>query len=141
MKVTYSRAYRDHAEGHIYLDKPRQAGHACTIQLTGAASMSQDELDGYGETMARALSGKDDVTVWVLSIDHRHGTNVYVHETEPGAKDSLVDYVRENWEDEVGRGFSELDAEPPADDQEAIDAYFDEVADESYILTNEVLLP
>jgi hypothetical protein len=39
-------------KGHIYLDKEG----ACTIALEGAASMSQDELDSYGEIMAEALN-------------------------------------------------------------------------------------
>lgn len=54
MKVTYSRHYFDQPEGHIYLDKPG----ACTITLTGAAAMSQDELDKYGKIIARALAKK-----------------------------------------------------------------------------------
>lgn len=52
MKVTYARHYRDHAEGHIHLEKPG----AVTIGLTGAASMTQEELDFYGGIMAAALN-------------------------------------------------------------------------------------
>jgi len=54
----YTRHHGDHPAGHIYLDKEG----ACmirvraTISLDGAASMSQDELDGYGEIMAEALN-------------------------------------------------------------------------------------
>ncbi|MBB3752564.1 hypothetical protein FHT44_005076 [Mycolicibacterium sp. BK634] len=50
----YSRHYRDHAEGHVFIDKPG----ACTVQLTGAASMAQSELDGYGELLARAITAR-----------------------------------------------------------------------------------
>jgi hypothetical protein len=51
--ATYKKHYHnDYAEGHIYLDKEG----ACTITLEGAASMSQDELDKYGEIMAEALN-------------------------------------------------------------------------------------
>ena len=51
--ATYKKHYHDdYAEGHIYLDKKG----ACTITLEGAASMSQDELDKYGEIMAEALN-------------------------------------------------------------------------------------
>jgi len=50
--ATYRKHGYDHAEGHIYLDKEG----ACTITLEGAASMSQDELDKYGEIMAEALN-------------------------------------------------------------------------------------
>tara|TARA_R100001244_G_scaffold70684_1_gene57319 strand:- start:1085 stop:1285 length:201 start_codon:yes stop_codon:yes gene_type:complete len=52
--ATYHKHFLDitQAEGHIYLDKEG----ACTITLSGAASMSQDELDHYGEIMAEALN-------------------------------------------------------------------------------------
>ena len=50
--ATYKKHYNDYAEGHIYLDKEG----ACTITLSGAASMSQDELDKYGEIMAESLN-------------------------------------------------------------------------------------
>ena len=52
--ATYHKHFLDitQAEGHIYLDKEG----ACTITLTGAASMSQDELDHYGRIMAEALN-------------------------------------------------------------------------------------
>ena len=62
--ATYKKHYNDYPEGHIYLDKEgRMVGgnsgiqyRACTITLEGAASMSQDELDSYGEIMAEALN-------------------------------------------------------------------------------------
>ena len=50
--ATYHKHHSDDPEGHIYLDKDG----ACTITLTGAVSMSQDELDSYGEIMADALN-------------------------------------------------------------------------------------
>ena len=50
--ATYKPHHRDNPEGHIYLDKEG----ACTITLTGAASMSQNELDLYGNMMAKAIS-------------------------------------------------------------------------------------
>ena len=52
--ATYKKHFLDitQAEGHIYLDKEG----ACTITLSGAASMSQDELNHYGEIMAEALN-------------------------------------------------------------------------------------
>ena len=52
MKIEYHRHYRPDAEGHIFLDKKG----ACTIALTGAAAMTQEELDFYGEIMAVALN-------------------------------------------------------------------------------------
>ena len=60
--ATYKKHYHDdYAEGHIYLDKKG----ACTITLRGsgfkgAAVMSQDELDRYGEAMAEALNKENE---------------------------------------------------------------------------------
>jgi hypothetical protein len=55
--ATYGKHYKDFAEGHVFLDKE----NACTITLTGAASMSQEELDKYAEIMTKALNqNKDD---------------------------------------------------------------------------------
>ena len=50
--ATYLKHYKDDAEGHICLGQDL----ACTITLKGAASISQDELDRYGEVMAEALN-------------------------------------------------------------------------------------
>lgn len=50
-EVHYSTHFRDFPEGHIYINKE----DACTITLTGAASMTQEELDTYGKVFAEAL--------------------------------------------------------------------------------------
>ena len=52
----YKKHRKDHSEGHIFLDKDG----ACTITLTGAASMTQDELDYYGELFTKALNGENE---------------------------------------------------------------------------------
>lgn len=51
IKTKYSPHHRDHAEGHLFIDKKG----ACTITLTGAAAMSQEELDRFGACFARAV--------------------------------------------------------------------------------------
>tara|TARA_Y100000593_G_scaffold51290_1_gene96482 strand:- start:77 stop:250 length:174 start_codon:yes stop_codon:yes gene_type:complete len=56
MKVTYRKHHRDNPEAHLFLDKEG----ACTITLKGSMSMSQEELDYYGEAMAEALSKLED---------------------------------------------------------------------------------
>ena len=51
--ATYKPHYKaGEPEGHIYLDKEG----ACTITLSGAASMRQDELDRYAAIMTEALN-------------------------------------------------------------------------------------
>lgn len=39
--------------------------------------------------------------VWVAIIDHRHGQNVHVAETEEKAVESLYAYVKDWWKDEI----------------------------------------
>lgn len=70
-----------------------------------------------------------DVTqVWVLAIDHRHGTNLTVHRSEEGACASLLAYVQDNWTQELGQ------AVQPNDEDELIETYFERVEDESYTI-------
>jgi hypothetical protein len=50
--ATYTKHHRDDPEGHIYLDKEG----ACTITLSGAASMKQRELDAFAAHMVGGLN-------------------------------------------------------------------------------------
>ena len=52
--ASYSPHHRDDAQGHIFLG-PQKTG-AVTINLRGAASMTQEELNFYGEIMATAIT-------------------------------------------------------------------------------------
>jgi hypothetical protein len=78
--------------------------------------------------------------VWVLVISHRHGDNMYVHETPEGAKASLVEYVHEWWGECSGR-WGEEPEKMPHDDEEAVQAYFDKVGDEYYSLEQAAVMP
>ena len=51
-KYTYNQHYKPHAEGHIFIKKEG----ACTVTLTGAASMTQKELDELGEKIVDLLN-------------------------------------------------------------------------------------
>ena len=51
MRASYKECYYDHSEGYIFLDKEG----ACTITLTGAVAMSQEELNKWGELIAESL--------------------------------------------------------------------------------------
>jgi hypothetical protein len=51
--MAYSRHYRDDAEGHIFINKEG----ACTITLTPAQSMSQEELNYFGEMIVDSVNG------------------------------------------------------------------------------------
>lgn len=53
MTVQYSpHNFDDRAEGHLFIHKRG----ACTITLTGAASMSQEELNEWGTLIASLLN-------------------------------------------------------------------------------------
>jgi hypothetical protein len=51
-----------------------------------------------------------------------------IHSSQQKAKAELVDYVRRNWDTEMGGG------EPPGDEDELIDRYFEDVL-EAYEIT------
>jgi hypothetical protein len=60
--------------------------------------------------------------VHVVSIEHRHGTNITVHVTSQGALDQRDQYADENWDSEFP------DEDKPAEN--IGDAYFDKIEDE-----------
>lgn len=65
--------------------------------------------------------------LWVLVIEHRHGTDTSVHRSEEAARQALYGFVDQWWG-------QELPARPvPGDAAEAIHEYFD-LTDESYTL-------
>lgn len=71
--------------------------------------------------------------VYVLQIDHRHGEDVSVHESEQGARAAAANWAREYW-DEVA-GLSDVPDETPSDDEDAISIYFDAHEREFYSIT------
>lgn len=75
----------------------------------------------------------DELTVYILSIDHKHGTNTYSHRTAEGAHRSLVSYVTEFWDTWVN-------APMPADDDEMIELYFDQASGEESYWVDEITL-
>lgn len=64
--------------------------------------------------------------VWVVSVYHRHGVNVYVASTEELAWDELHRYVEDNWEDELD------DTPMPEGRDDASVAYFEMVEEEFF---------
>jgi hypothetical protein len=69
--------------------------------------------------------------IYVLAIDCEYGMSVWAFTTEEKARDKLAAYVAEWWSDLDGEdAFSDF---PNRD--EAIARYFEEIGDESYVLT------
>lgn len=75
--------------------------------------------------------------VVVLSIWHRHGTNVYVAETEELARELLYVYVKQWWDD-IGSPKDGAPEDCPKDKEQAINIYFSEFGreDESYEISD-----
>lgn len=63
----------------------------------------------------------DDQTVYVLSINHKHGTDVSVHRHQEGALSALASYVAQEWTREMPHG-----AVKPKSKGKAIQQYFGE---------------
>jgi hypothetical protein len=61
--------------------------------------------------------------VWVATVHHKHGSNVYTAATEQMLMRELAEYCRESWKDAVGCDET-VPSEPPEGDQAAIDLYF-----------------
>ena len=68
--------------------------------------------------------------VWFLLINHRHGVDITIHATQDSAYAGLVQYCRDEWENEFAD--ANPPATPPEDDDELIDQYFENVDDETY---------
>jgi len=64
--------------------------------------------------------------VFILSILHRHGQDLYASRTYEGAHAALANYCRENWCDQC------IVEDMPPEDSELIEAYFDSTPDESW---------
>lgn len=63
--------------------------------------------------------------VYVLSIDHKYGTNIYVNMTDEGSRAELLKYVLENWE-------STMPKEHLLRTENAVEDYFSTTEEEFY---------
>lgn len=73
--------------------------------------------------------------VWILSITHKHGTDLTAYRKEASARQALWAFVESWWDDEMGK-----DTPFPDDNAEAIAAYFEKVEDESYVIDHTDIL-
>jgi len=64
--------------------------------------------------------------VFVLTLHHKHGEDIYIRRSLESAQAALLEYVDQWWEHEMGaKRF-------PKNPQKAIDVYFEEMGDEEY---------
>jgi hypothetical protein len=98
------------------------------LVVTGAATTKHLNVTPAEVAAVRDLLAGD-VTVFVLNIDHKHGTNASVHRSAAGAKQALHEFAAEWWDDDGPGGLIPTDADA------AIDAYFAHNERESYEIT------
>lgn len=65
------------------------------------------------------------MTVWFLSIEHKHGSDTTIHASEAGARACLATYCREWWEEVAPEDADGEPMSPPEQDDDVIRAYFD----------------
>lgn len=76
---------------------------------------------------------------WVVSIEHRHGTDVHLFQSKASADLQITEWVRCYW-DEVS-DLPDMPEEAPESDDEAVSLYFANHPDESYRLVECEVLP
>lgn len=73
------------------------------------------------------------MNVWVVSIDHKYGSDASVHTTQRLATKYVANFAREWWR-ETGRN----DDPEKLSDQKAIDVYFEEMQDREFFSITKV---
>lgn len=89
----------------------------------GKTGTVNDFCPGYGG--GDIGSGQPPMQVILLTITHKHGDNEHVCINKEAAMSHLYEYVSDEWE-------GEIDAEMPDDKDDAIEMYFDEMAEKEW---------
>ena len=63
--------------------------------------------------------------IHVGRVSHKHGENIYVAADDDGLTMQVAEYVRENWDDEVGEHVNDGENPETMTDAEVVEAYFD----------------
>lgn len=69
------------------------------------------------EAVSAALAGTQ--TVWIANVEHKHGSDTGVFNTQRGAQLSLVQWADKYWDEEI-----DTDLDKPTNDDERMEAYF-----------------
>lgn len=86
-----------------------------------------DESDWPTGEMVETIveAALESTTLWVLTIDHKHGDNTSIHLSEEDAKDELYEYVTRWWSEITGSIQRDIPEVPPEDKAEAVRLYFE----------------
>ena len=94
------------------------------------------DTDEYAGMIFDVIDNAPANRVWVLAIEHRHGTDLTAHHTEDHARQWLREWVGQWWH-EIADLTGDLAA---IDETEAVEAYFAARDDEFYSLTDTPVL-
>jgi hypothetical protein len=110
------------------IDTPDE-NHDADVLPVFRVRIDGEEIEAWPEEVL--IFHATDTPVWVVVIEHRHGTFVSVHLSEAGAFASVDGWVEDNWADEVGPD------DMPEDLEERREQYFAHMADsESWVISN-----
>ena len=80
-------------------------------------------------------------TLWLVSIETRHGTDNSAHITQAGAERAVQRYVAYWWDEEMQAEHGDEAPPMPEDPDEAVTLYFEELDDEYYSIEQIPVLP
>ena len=101
--------------------------------------MSKSERDEARIEAAVALGQTVKLSVYVLVVEHRHGTMTSLHITPKDRDAELLGYVTEWWEQEMREDLPS-DDDIDSGEVDLIDAYFNQVSDETYHYSDNFLV-
>lgn len=84
----YSPHYREHAQGHIYLPNANE-DEAHTINLVGAAAMSQEQLDANAKLIAAAPDLLQALKGFIHSVEHEGEVHGRIVDAVRNAKEAI----------------------------------------------------
>lgn len=80
------------------------------------------------------------MTVWTLFIEHRHGFNLSVHDSEESADKAAISYCRAEWDDRCQRRWAREHGDQPVPDDQIVAFYFDVNEEEAHEIEKQDVL-
>ena len=118
-------------------NKPTNAKQALRLAIDALNNVPSFDTGIFDETTRRNLTSyqllpeleavwKNETestgSVWVLFVDHKHGSNISAHTSEESALESLYQYCSDEWDEGLNSQYGRLN---DLNREQAIEAYFD----------------
>lgn len=111
--------------GSYLKDKGHPVPHTLILEALARADGFNNRHQARAEESANAAVPVLPARIFVASVEHSHGTDMWTNMSEAGAFASIVEYVRENWSQELGeRSMDGLT------DEALVETYFDHMGDQ-----------